>query len=243
MRGVLLAGGKGTRLGECTRVTNKHLLAVYDKPMIYYPLQTLQQAGIQDVLIVTGGEHIGKIAELLQDGRDFGVNLTYRVQQEAGGISQALGLAERFAHGEPLAVILGDNYFEDDFRKDAEDFQGGARIFLKKTAHPERYGVVQVNDDYPGRGFRIKKIVEKPQHFISPYAVTGFYLYRENVFDVIRTLKPSSRGELEITDVNNHFIQEDSMQHSLVKGYWGDMGEPDSLLETAQHIAQKKRDS
>lgn len=234
MKGVLLAGGKGSRMGECTKVTNKHLFAVYDKPMIYYPLRTLKKAGIENILIVTGGEHIGAIAELLGDGSKFEIDLSYKVQEKAGGISQALGLSEKFVNGENLAVILGDNYFNEDLDFSIKSpFTNSAKIFLKEIEHPKRFGVAEIKNN------NLVQIVEKPENPKSNLAVTGLYLYGSEVFDIIRTLKPSERGELEITDVNNHYIKKREMDYSIVEGYWGDMGEPDTLLKTANYIANK----
>ena len=235
MKGILLAGGTGSRLGECTKVTNKHLLVVYNKPMIYYPLNTLQKAGIEDIIIITGGNHIGKIAELLEDGSNFSVNLTYRVQKEAGGIAQALSLAKGLSNHNNVAVILGDNYFEDNLKEDFDSFKAGSKIFLKEVKYPKRFGIAEIE------GNRIINIVEKPSKPKTNYAVTGLYLYDNNVFDLIETLSPSDRGELEITDVNNKYIQDGSMNFSILQNYWGDMGEPDTLLETATYILNKNR--
>jgi glucose-1-phosphate thymidylyltransferase len=234
MKGVLLAGGNGKRLGHLTHVTNKHLLHVYDKPMIYYPLFTLMNAGIKEILIISGKEHAGDFLRLLGSGRDFGCHLWYEVQEEAGGIAQALGLAEKFIEGENMAVVLGDNIFENDFSEAIKDFEGqkGAHIFLRHTVDAHRFGVAEIEGD------RIIGIEEKPKKPKSPYAVTGFYLYDSEVFQVIKTLKPSARGELEITDVNNHYIQKGTMKFDIVKGEWTDAGTFESLYR-ANRIARE----
>src|SRR5680860_1038899 len=200
MKGIILAGGKGTRLFPCTRIINKHLLPVYNQPMIYYPLKSLINAGVKDILIVSGEGHAGGFLELLKDGREFGANISYSVQTEAGGIAQALGLAEDFADKEKIAVILGDNIFEDDlslYVKSFEDQKEGARLFLKEVVDANRFGVAEVQGD------KIIGIEEKPKEPKSNLAVTGLYMYDSQVFDIIKTLNPSNRGELEITDVNN----------------------------------------
>ena len=214
MKGILLAGGTGSRLFPLTKVTNKHLLPVYDKPMIYYPLETLKSMGIKEILIVSGSEHCGHILNLLGSGREQGLNLSYEIQDGAGGIAQALGLAKTFAGKESVAVILGDNVFQD--KLDVSDFKEGARVFIKKVEDPERFGVAKLV------GEKIESIEEKPESPKSDYAVTGVYIYDNKVFDVIKTLKPSERGELEITDVNNSYIREGKMSFSVLEGYWSD---------------------
>ncbi|OPY27808.1 MAG: Bifunctional protein GlmU [Methanocella sp. PtaU1.Bin125] len=236
MKGVILAGGTGSRLFPLTKVTNKHLLPVYDEPMIYYPLKTLVGAGIKDVLIVSGRGHVGHFLELLGSGADIGVRLSYEIQKEAGGIAQALGLAEHFADGDNVTVILGDNIFEDNVREDIASFKTGARIFLKKVYDPGRFGVADVDERYR----RVRNIEEKPRIPKSDYAVTGLYVYDNSVFDVIRTLKPSGRGELEITDVNNYYIASDSMSYTILGGYWSDAGTFDSLMLASQLVKRKK---
>lgn len=224
MKGIVLAGGTGSRLYPLTKVTNKHLLPVGSKPMIYYPIEKLVGAGIQEVLIVTGTEHMGDVVSLLGSGKDFGCRFTYKVQDEAGGIAQALGLAENFAGGDTMTVILGDNVFEDDLADAVAGYPGeGASIMLKEVEDPTRYGVAELE------GNKIVGIEEKPARPKSNLSVTGIYMYDAQVFDYIRTLKPSGRGELEITDVNNHYIREGMMQFSVMKGWWTDAGTFDSL--------------
>lgn len=231
IKGVLLAGGTGSRLYPTTKVTNKHLLPIYNKPMIYYPLETLINMGITDILVVSGTEHCGHILQLLGSGKSFGVNISYRVQDEAGGIAQALGLAESFACGSDVAVILGDNIFLDNFAID--DFVSGARIYLKKTSTPERFGIANFYQD------KLISIVEKPKQYISDLAVTGLYLYDNNVFDHIKNIKPSQRNELEITDINNIYIREQKISYEIVKNAWTDAGTFESLY-TANQIARNK---
>ncbi len=222
MKGLLLAGGKGTRLRPLTRVTNKHLLPVGRFPMIYYPLHTLIEMGLREIMIVVGGESIADVMALLGSGSRFGVNLSYRVQDEAGGIAQAVGLAEGFAREEHIVVILGDNIFHEPMSGYLERFrQSGAEaaIFYKKVDHPERFGVLEL--DGAGRPLRIE---EKPAQPKSPYAVTGLYIYPPSVFDIVRGLKPSARGELEITDVNNAYIERGQMCAFELSGFWSDAG-------------------
>lgn len=234
MKGVILAGGNGRRLGPITDVTNKHLLAVYNKPMIFYPLQSLINAGIKDILIISGKDHAGGFLRLLGSGKAFGGKFAYEVQEEAGGIAQALGLAESFVDGENCAVILGDNIYEDNFAEDVKDFESkkGARIFLKEVTDANRFGVAEVKDG------KILNIEEKPKAPKSNYAVTGFYMYDGGVFDVIKSLKPSARGELEITDVNNYYVKKGLMDAHFVKGDWTDAGTFESLFR-ANRIARK----
>lgn len=233
MKGVLLAGGTGSRLHPLTLVTNKHLLPVYDKPMIFHPLGTLVKAGLKEILIVTGPEHAGNFMQLLGSGKEFGVHLTYRIQDEAGGIAQALGMAKDFAAGGPVTVILGDNIFEDDFRESIQGFQSGARIFLKKVPDPQRFGVPTLE------GEKVIKITEKPTKPESDYAVTGIYIYDAKVFDVIRDLKPSKRGELEITDVSNWYIDQGIMDAQMVQGFWSDAGTLESLFRASSLVYKK----
>ena len=227
MKGIILAGGTGSRLYPLTKVTNKHLLPVYDKPMIYYPLQTLVAAGIKDIMIVSGRGHVGHFLELLGSGKEFGVRLTYEIQEGAGGIAQALGLAESWAGTDNVAVILGDNIFQDDIRKDVEAFESGAKIFLKEVTDAHRFGVAEV------RGNKVLGIEEKPRTPKSNLAVTGLYLYDAGVFAIIKTLKPSGRGELEITDVNNAYIRRGAMEFSVLPGFWSDAGTFESLLRAS----------
>ncbi len=239
MKGVILAGGKGTRLLPCTKVTNKHLLPVYNRPMIYYPLNTLVKAGIKDILLVSGRGHAGHFLELLEDGREFGVRLSYAVQPEAGGIAQALGLAEDFADGGKVVVILGDNIFEDDIQEYVEDFKKqkeGAKLFLKEISDPERFGVAEIKNG------KILNIEEKPKRPKSNLAVTGLYMYDNQVFSVIKTLKPSARGELEITDVNNFYIKKGIATYEILKGFWSDAGKFESLFKAAEFVREKSLD-
>jgi glucose-1-phosphate thymidylyltransferase len=226
IRGVILAGGKGTRLGELTRVTNKHLLPVGPFPMVYHPLKKLVGAGVRDVLLVSGTEHMGDFVELLGSGREHGCHLTYRVQDEAGGIAQALGLAEQFCRGDRSVVLLGDNIFLDslhDLLGAADAAPNDAFVLLKRVPDPQRYGVAEL------QGERILSIEEKPKKPKSDFAVAGIYLYPPDVFEVIRTLKPSGRGELEITDVNRHYLEQARLRHRSLHGYWTDAGTMDSL--------------
>jgi glucose-1-phosphate thymidylyltransferase len=233
LRGVILAGGKGTRLGELTKVTNKHLLPVGPYPMVYHPLKKLVGAGIKDVLLVSGTEHMGDFVELLGSGKEHGCNLTYRVQDEAGGIAQALGLASLFCTGARCVVILGDNIFLDPLApllKDANLAPDRAWVALKKVSDPARYGVAEL------RGDRIVGIEEKPKKPKSEYAVAGIYIYPPDVFEVIQTLRPSQRGELEITDVNRHYLGQGRLGHSFLEGYWTDAGTTDSLALVNQLV-------
>ncbi len=239
MKGIILAGGNGTRLSPLTRVTNKHLLPIYDKPMIYYPIEVLKKSGITNVMIVSGKGHSGHFLNLLGSGKDFGMRFAYEVQEEAGGIAQALGLAEDFADNENVAVILGDNVFQDDLSQSVKAFEGsrGAKVFLKEVHDPNRFGVAEIS------GGKIVGIEEKPKQPKSNMAVTGIYMYDGRVFDVIKTLKPSGRGELEITDVNNFYVREKSMTYETLKGWWTDAGTFDSLLRANQLVAEKERTS
>lgn len=237
MKGVVLAGGLGTRLWPLTKVTNKHLLPIYNKPMIYYPIETLVKAGIREILIVTGGNNAGEFLRLLGNGREFGLkDLHYTYQEGEGGIAQALDLAEPFADGEPIAVVLGDNIIEGDIRGAVERFEkqkNGAKILLKHVEDPGRFGVAELKGD------RIAGIEEKPLKPKSDYAVTGIYLYDGRVFDVIKTLKPSNRGELEITDVNNYYIGQGTMTFEILEGWWTDAGTFESLFKANCLIAGK----
>ncbi len=236
MKGVVLAGGLGTRLHPLTRVTNKHLLPVYDRPMIYYPIQTLVNAGITEIMLVTGGNNAGDFLRLLGNGREFGLqHLDYTYQEGEGGIADALRLAEYFADGGPVCVILGDNVIERNIRGAAEAFRkqkAGAKILLKEVKDPQRFGVPVLD------GTRVLKIEEKPTEPKSPYAVTGIYFYDARVFEIIKTLKPSGRGELEITDVNNNYIRAGQLTWDVLEGWWTDAGTIDSLLLANQLVAQ-----
>jgi len=226
LRGVVLAGGTGSRLFPLTKVTNKHLLPVGREPMIFHPVRKLVEAGIREILIVTGTDHMGDVVGLLGSGKDFGCEFTYRVQDEAGGIAQALGLARRFGAGGRLAVILGDNIFESPVRPFADTFRrqaSGAKILVKEVPDPGRYGVAVTE------GGRVVRIIEKPKQPPSSFAVTGIYFYDHDVFDVIKDLKPSARGELEITDVNNAYIARGDLTFDVLPGWWTDAGTFDSL--------------
>ncbi len=237
MKGVVLAGGSGSRLSPLTRVTNKHLLPIYDKPMIYYPLQTLVEAGIQDILIVTGGNNAGDFLRLLRNGKDFGLNqLSFAYQEGEGGIADALRLAEPFGAGEKICVILGDNILENSIRGAREQFerqQDGALILLKEVRDPERFGVPVFE------GKRIVRIEEKPKVPGSPYAVIGVYFYDGTVFDRVRTLRPSGRGEFEITDVNNSFLFEGQLSYDVIEGGWTDAGTFESLWRATKMVREK----
>jgi glucose-1-phosphate thymidylyltransferase len=236
MKGVVLAGGTGSRLFPITRVTNKHLLPVYDKPMVYYPIQTLVNAGIQEILLVTGGKNAGEFLRLLGNGRDFGLkHINYTYQEGEGGIAEALGLAEHFADGEPVCVVLGDNIIENNVRHAVENFKNqaqGAKILLKEVQDAERFGVAEI------RGNRVASIEEKPRNPKSNYAVIGIYLYDATVFQKIRRLKPSGRGELEITDVNNFYVEEGNLTYEVLDGWWTDAGTFESLLRANNLVAE-----
>ncbi len=215
LKGVVLAGGTGSRLMPLTKVTNKHLLPVGHEPMIYYPIAKLTSVGVKEILIVTGVEYIGDVVSLLGSGREFGCRFTYKVQDEAGGIAEALGLAEGFAHGQPIAVILGDNIFQASLKAYADNFIAqkiGARVLLKEVAEPQRFGVAEVSDG------KVVNIEEKPEQPKSNYIIKGIYFYDAAVFDIIRTLKPSGRGELEITDVNNAYIAKRQLAYDILDG-------------------------
>lgn len=238
MKGVILAGGTGSRLFPLTRVTNKHLLPVYDKPMIYYPLQTLVDAGIQDILIVTGGNNAGEFLRLLRNGKDFGLQqLNFAYQEGEGGIADALRLAEYFVGGEKVCVILGDNIIEGNVRQAKEKFERqerGAMILLKEVPDPERFGVPVLGDG------RILRIEEKPKAPASPYAVIGIYFYDWTVFNRIRTLKPSGRAEYEVTDLNNSYLAEGQLTHDFLDGWWTDAGTFDSLYHATTLVREKQ---
>jgi glucose-1-phosphate thymidylyltransferase len=234
MKGVVLAGGLGSRLLPLTRVTNKHLLPVFDKPMVFYPLQCLVNAGIDDILLVTGGPHAGDFLKLLGNGKDFGLErLNYAYQEGEGGIADALRLAEPFAKGEPICVILGDNIIEKNIKEGVDAFRAdpnGARLFLKEVSDPERFGVPTLDGD------QVTGIVEKPSDPASNFAVIGIYLYDATVFDFIRQCSPSQRGELEITDVNNHYVNAGRCQSSVLDGWWTDAGTFDSLIRASNLV-------
>jgi glucose-1-phosphate thymidylyltransferase len=233
LKGVILAGGLGTRLSPLTRVTNKHLLPVYDRPMVYYPLEALIDAGVRDILLVTGGSNAGDFLKLLGNGREFGLeHLNYTYQEGEGGIADALSLAEYFAEGQPVCVVLGDNIFERGIRPAVAGYPGrGARVLLSEVPDPERFGVPVMRDG------GIVRIEEKPVSPQSPYAVTGVYVYDSRVFEIIRGLEPSARGELEITDVNNRYIEWGELTHGVVDGWWTDAGTFESLHRASTLVA------
>jgi len=240
MKGVVLAGGLGTRLYPLTKVTNKHLLPIYDKPMVYYPIQTLVDAGITDILLVTGGTSAGDFLRLIGNGKDFGLShINYTYQEGEGGIAAALALAEHFAEDDKIVVILGDNVLEQsigDAVREFEKQERGAKIFLKEVPDPERFGVPHIKDG------KVLKIDEKPKKPASQYAVIGVYMYDNQVFDIVKTLKPSARGELEITDVNNAYIEQGTMTYAIVDGWWADAGTSfDSLLKATRLVAEKSK--
>ena len=239
MKGIILAGGLGTRMRPLTNVTNKHLLPVYDRPMIFFPLQTLVNAGIRDILIVTGGNSAGDFLRLLGNGMAFGLkHVNYTYQRGEGGIAEALGLAEHFAGGDRVLVILGDNIVQEDLTPYVEAYKRqplGAKILIKKVPDPERFGVVVFKKE------RVLAVEEKPKRPKSDYIVTGIYLYDSQVFEIIRTLKPSARGELEITDVNNAYIRRGQMTYNILRGFWSDCGTFDSLLRASQLVARGSR--
>jgi len=237
VKGIVLAGGLGSRLYPLTSVTNKHLLPVWDRPMIYYPIQTLVEGGVKDVMVVTGGNNAGDFLRLLGNGKEVGLkHIEYAYQKGEGGIADALRLAEEFADGDKIVVILGDNIIEKSIKTYVNKFRkqkNGARVLIKKVPDPERFGVVEFNDNI------ISKIVEKPKNPKSSYAVTGIYMYDNKVFDIIKSLKPSKRKELEITDVNNNYIKWNALEYDKLPGYWTDSGTFESLLK-ANNLAAKK---
>lgn len=238
MKGIILAGGLGSRLYPLTYATNKHLLPVYDQPMIYYPITTLVSAGIDEIMVVTGGPHAGHFLPVLRTGRQFGVHhLEYTFQENEGGIAEALGLCEEFADGEPICVILGDNTTDANIRPVVEEFDGGAMLFLKRVPDPERFGCPVFDPADPGR---IARIEEKPARPQSDFAVTGLYIFDEQVFDLIRQLEPSDRGELEITDVNNFYLRAGALRWVELGGFWSDAGTFESLYRTNRYWAERK---
>src|SRR5579875_2072404 len=239
MKGVILAGGKATRLRPLTEVTNKHLLPIYDRPLIFYPLEAMARAGVEEVLVITNPEHAGHFLQLLRTGREFGLRLTYELQEEAGGLAQAVGLAEPFARGSKLLVLLGDNIFTHDLRPAVDAFRNqerGAVIFAAPVEEPQHYGVVEIRDDL------VVGIEEKPTAPKSNLAQTGIYLYDERVFSFMDQLAPSARGELEITDLNNIYVEEGSMRCETLDGWWIDAGTShDELLAANVEVAQLRR--
>jgi glucose-1-phosphate thymidylyltransferase len=239
VKGVVLAGGTGTRLHPLTKITNKHLLPIYDRPMIYYPIQTLVDAGVRDILVVTGGKNSGDFLRLLANGKDFGLeHLNYAYQEGEGGIADALNLAEHFAAGQKICVVLGDNIIEGSIAEAAEEFrrqESGAKVLLKEVSDARRFGVAELRDG------QIISIEEKPATPKSNYAVVGIYMYDPSVFDKIRKLVPSKRGELEITDVNNLYISESALSYSVLEGWWTDAGTFESLLRAQNLVAAASR--
>lgn len=239
IKGVILAGGTGSRLRPLTYVTNKHLLPVYDRPMIFWSIATLHEAGITDILLISGPNHAGHFLNLLGSGKKHGVKITYEVQDEAGGIAQAMGLAEDFADGGPVAVLLGDNIMEKSVRDPVQAFANnpsGAKIFLTEVEHPEWYGIADLQGD------QVVKIVEKPKPGTEPskFAVIGLYLYDHDVFNIVKKLEPSARGELEVTDVNNAYLAAGKLQHAILDGWWADAGESFPMYLKAQNLAASK---
>ncbi|MCE9594917.1 MAG: NTP transferase domain-containing protein [Planctomycetes bacterium] len=236
MKGVILAGGLGTRLYPLTKITNKHLLPVYDRPMIYYPIQCLVNAGIKDIMVVTGGRKSGDFLSLLGNGKDFGLkHFNYTYQEGEGGIAEALGLAAHWAAGEKICVVLGDNIIQGNIQRAVDDFvrqPKGAKILLKEVTDPERFGVAELKDG------KVLSIIEKPKQPKTNLAVIGIYMYDPRVFDIIKTLKPSDRGELEITDVNNWFIKDGSMSYEILDGWWTDAGTFESLHRASALVAE-----
>ncbi len=234
MRGIILAGGSATRLRPCTKVTSKQLLPIYNRPMIYYPLNTLIKAGIKEILIIVAPERAGDYLNLLGSGKEFGVKFTYEIQDEPRGLAEAFIIGENFIDEEDVVMILGDNIFEDDFSAEIKNFRGGGKVFAKKVPDPERFGVVKFADN--GRAIRIE---EKPKKWLSDYALTGLYIYDKRVVEVAKQVKPSARGELEITDIHNWYLSRGELEVAMVKGEWIDAGTFDSLLK-AQILAKEK---
>lgn len=234
MRGIILSGGSGTRLRPLTKITSKQLLPIYNKPMIYYPLNTLIQAGIKEILIIVSPERAGDYLNLLGSGKQFGVKFTYEIQDKPEGLAQAFLIGENFIDDENVTMILGDNIFEDDFSKEIKNFKGGAKVFAKYVSDPERFGVVKFDNKN-----KAEQLVEKPQKYLSNYAVTGLYVCDHRVINVARNIKPSSRGELEIVDVLNNYLEKGELEVAMVNGEWLDAGTFDSLLR-AQNLAKEK---
>ena len=239
MKGVILAGGHGSRLYPLTKIFNKSLLPVYDKPMIYYPLQTLKEIGCKEICIVSGKEHCCQIMNQLGSGEEYGVDITYRVQEKPGGIAQALGLCREFAGRDNVYVCLGDNIFEDDFSNlKLNYFDSWCHIFLKEVPDPERFGVPV----FQGMDRHLIKVEEKPEKPMSDYAVTGLYMFNQEVWSIIDTLKPSERGELEVVDLINWYIDRGKTTYSELKGFWSDAGTPDSLVQANKLVSNRSKD-
>jgi len=234
MRGIILSGGSATRLRPCTKVTSKQLLPIYNRPMIYYPLNTLIKAGIKEILIIVSPEQAGDYLNLLGSGREFGVRFTYEIQDEPRGLADAFILGENFIDKENVCMILGDNIFEDDFSEDIKNFKSGGKIFAKKVSDPERFGVVKFDENQ-----KAEKIVEKPKEWLSDYAITGLYIYDSRVVEAAKNVKPSERGEIEITELHNWYLEKGELDVAMVEGEWIDAGTFDSLLR-AQNFAKEK---
>ncbi len=234
MRGIILSGGSGTRLRPLTKITSKQLLPIYDRPMIYYPLNTLIKAGVKEILIIVAPERAGDYLNLLGSGKDFGVKFTYEIQDKPEGLAQAFIIAENFIDNEDVVMILGDNIFEDDFSEDIRNFKSGAKIFAKQVSDPERFGVVRLDENG-----KPQEIVEKPKDYISNLAVTGLYVFDSRVVEIAKNMKPSDRGELEITDVNNWYLQKGELEVAKVNGEWLDAGTFESLYR-AQVLAKER---
>lgn len=234
MRGIILSGGNATRLRPCTKITSKQLLPVYNKPMIYYPLNTLIKAGIKEILIIVAPERAGDYLNLLGSGKEFGVRFTYEIQDKPRGLPEAFIIGENFIDNNDVTLILGDNIFEDDLSEEIKNFKSGGKIFAKKVFDPERFGVVKFN-----KNMGAEKIVEKPKEWISDYAITGLYIYDSRVIEAAKKLKPSARGELEIVDLHNWYMERDELKVAMVEGEWIDAGTFDSLLR-AQNLAKEK---
>jgi len=234
MRGIILSGGLATRLRPCTKVTSKQLLPVYNRPMIYYPLNTLIKAGIKEILIIVSPERSGDYLNLLGSGKEFGVKFTYEIQDKPGGLPEAYLIGENFIDNEDVTMILGDNIFEDDFTEHIKNFKSGGKIFAKKVPDPERFGVVKFDEK-----MKAIKIMEKPKEFLSDYALTGLYIFDKRAVQIAKELKPSPRNELEITDMHNWYLQRGELEVAIVKGEWIDAGTFDSLLR-AQNLAKEK---
>lgn len=234
MKGVILAGGRATRLRPLTKIISKQLLPVYNKPMIYYPIQTLAKAGIKDILIIVSPEYSGQFLNLLGSGSELGVNLFYEVQDQPRGLADAFVVGEKFIGDDNVAMVLGDNIFDHDFTDNVKSFKSGARIFAKKVPDPERSGVVEFDENY-----KVISIVEKPEHPKSDYAIVGFYIYDNKVIEYAKNLKPSTRGEVEIVDLHNKYLSKGELEVNIIEGMWEDAGTFDSLLRVNNLIAEK----
>lgn len=237
MKGIILAGGSATRLRPLTKVTSKQLLPVYNKPMIFYPIETLAQAGIKDILIIVGPQYAGHFLNLLGSGKELGLKFAYEVQEEPKGLADAFLVGENFIGKDDVTMILGDNIFEHDFTESIQDFKGGARIFAKKVHDPERFGVVEFNED-----FKVLSIVEKPEHPKSDYAAVGIYIYDNKVIKYARELNPSERGEIEIVDLHNKYRENGELDVRIIEGMWEDAGTFDSLLRVSNFMAAREKD-